>query len=446
MDPLGPELDGCDRFAASDRLRSIAHRIIPGGAHTYAKGDDQYPVRSPGFIVRGSGCRVVDVDGNEFVEYGSGARSIVLGHADARVNEAVAAANAAGSNFARPSVLEVEAAQDILTLFPHHDMVKFAKNGSDATTAAVRLARAATGRDMVAVCRDHPFFSTDDWFIGTTAMAAGIPQDTRDAVVGFSYGDLADLEALFLTYPGRIAAVVLEPETETRPHPGYLSGVASRCRAAGAVFVLDEIITGFRFHRAGVQTEIGVVPDLTTLGKALGNGYAVSALLGRRDLMELGGIDHDRERVFLLSTTHGAESGGLAAARTVMRIQREEAVIETLYRQGSLLRTGVNDLVAAAGLTGYVGVAGRTCNLVYVTKDREGRRSQAYRSLFMQELIRGGVLGPSFVLNTSHDASALDQTFRAVEQALVVYARALEDGVEPFLTGRPVQPVFRPRC
>src|SRR5262245_21368681 len=159
-------------YQVSDRLRAIAHRLIPGGCHTYAKGDDQYPILAPGFIARGSGCRVWDVDGNEYIEYGMGNRTVGLGHAYPAIIEAVQRELARGSNFTRPAEIEVECAEEFLSLIEGAEMVKFCKNGSDATSGAVRLARAYTGRDLIARCADHPFFSTDDWFIGSTEIDA----------------------------------------------------------------------------------------------------------------------------------------------------------------------------------------------------------------------------------------------------------------------------------
>src|SRR3972149_4962766 len=195
-------------FEKSRQLRQKSHSIIPGGCHTYAKGDDQYPVEAPGFIVRGKGCHVWDEDGNEFIEYGMGLRTVTLGHAYKPVVNAAYKQMQLGSNFTRPSPIEVECAEAILNLIQGADMVKFAKNGSDVTTAAVKLARAYTGKDMVAVCAEHGFFSTDDWFIGRTEMNAGIPQAVRDLTVAFHYNDLDSGRELFATDPGRVACLL----------------------------------------------------------------------------------------------------------------------------------------------------------------------------------------------------------------------------------------------
>src|SRR5579864_5495008 len=198
-------------FDRSITLRQKAHALIPGGAHTYAKGDDQYPIESPGFIARGEGCHVWDVDGNEFIEYGMGLRAVTLGHGYRPVAEAAFHAMLQGGNFTRPAALEVECAELIASLFEAADMVKFAKNGSDVTSAAVKLARAYTGRDLVGICASQPFFSTDDWFIGSTPMAAGIPESTRALTKTFKFNDLSSVEQLFAAYPDQIACLIMEP-------------------------------------------------------------------------------------------------------------------------------------------------------------------------------------------------------------------------------------------
>jgi glutamate-1-semialdehyde 2,1-aminomutase len=427
-------------FTASNEANKRLHDMVPGGAHTYAKGEDQYPAGMAPVIERGRGARVWDVDGNSYIEYGSGLRSVSLGHAHPRVTEAVTKQLSLGSNFVRPSILELEAAQRFLSTVPTADMVKFAKNGSDVTTAAIRLARAATGRQVVALCRDQPFFSTDDWFIGTTAMNAGIP--AQDLVVTFPYGDLAATERLFSSV--EVACVVLEAATQTDPPEGYLKGLRDLCTVHGVVLVFDEMITGFRWSEAGAQGLYGVTPDLSTFGKALGNGFAVSALAGKRDLMELGGLRDSRERVFLLSTTHGAETHSLAAAMAVMETYVEEGITEQLHSLGTRLAAGVREVATYMGVADHVVVRGRPSNLVFATLDAEGKPSQEYRTLFMRQLITHGVVGPSFVVSAALTDADIDQTLFAVKKACEVYRDALDSGdPAPWLGGRPVKPVFR---
>jgi glutamate-1-semialdehyde 2,1-aminomutase len=433
-----------ERFSRSDRLRRRAHQIIPGGAHTYAKGDDQYPVLAPGFVARGAGCRVWDVDGNEFIEYGMGNRAVGLGHAFPRVVEAARRALDGGCNFTRPSPLEVECAETFLDIISGAEMVKFCKDGSDATSGAIRLARAYTGRDLVAICGDHPFFSTDDWFIGTTPVDAGVPETVRRLTLKFRYNDLESARALFAEHPGEIAAVILEGARAEEPRNDFLGQLRQLAHDHGALFVLDEMITGFRWSVGGAQETYGVEPDLSCFGKAIGNGFSVSALAGKREFMRLGGLDHvDRPRVFLLSTTHGAETHALAAAAETMRVYRDEPVIDHLYAMGRLLRDGIEEAVARHGLKAHVQVVGRPSCLAYTSLDAELRPSQAFRSLLLQETIRRGVLAPSLVVSYSHRPSDIAQTVEAFDGALGVYARALGEGAAKHLFGRPSEVVYR---
>ncbi|MFI6546713.1 glutamate-1-semialdehyde 2,1-aminomutase [Streptomyces prunicolor] len=425
---------------ANERL----HAMIPGGAHTYAKGDDQYPENLAPVISHGSGAHVWDVDGNRYIEYGSGLRSVSLGHAHPRVLEAVRRELDRGSNFVRPSIVEVAAAERFLATVPTAEMVKFAKNGSDATSAAVRLARAATGRTRVALCSDHPFFSVDDWFIGTTPMSAGIPSTTTDLIASFPYGDLAATEEMLTRYPDEIACLILEPATATEPPPAYLAGLRELADRYGCVLIFDEMITGFRWSEAGAQGLYGVVPDLSTFGKALGNGFAVSALAGRRDLMERGGLRHSGDRVFLLSTTHGAETHSLAAAMAVQTTYVEEGVTARLHALGERLAAGVREVADGMGVGDHLVVRGRASNLVFATLDENGQPSQQYRTLFLRRLLAGGVLAPSFVVSNALDDEDIDRTVDVVAEACAVYRKALDAAdPTPWLVGRPVKPVFR---
>ena len=431
-------------FKQSNRLRLKAHRLIPGGAHTYAKGDDQYPILSPGFIARGQGAHVWDVDGNEYVEYGMGNRAVGLGHAFPEVLEAARAELEHGCNFTRPAAIEVACAEALLGVLPNAEMVKFCKDGSDATSGAVRLARAYTGRDMVAICSDHPFFSTDDWFIGSTVMNAGIPAQVQALTVGFRYGDLESARALFDSHPGRIACVIMEAARMEDPPAGYLQAMVDLCHARGALFILDEMITGFRWGLDGAQGVYGLDPDLSCFGKALANGFSVSALAGKREFMRLGGLEHtDRPRVFVLSTTHGAETHALAACIANIGVYRREPVIEHLDAIGSRLRAALEEVIATHGLQAHVKVLGKPCNMVLASTDPDGKPSQGYRSLLLQEMIARGVLCPSLVVSYSHTDDDVARTADALDGALRVYARALEDGYARHLVGRPSRIVYR---
>ncbi|MGN7132787.1 glutamate-1-semialdehyde 2,1-aminomutase [Rhodococcoides corynebacterioides] len=423
----------------STALQDRLHRLVPGGAHTYARGSDQYPEGLAPVLTRGAGARVWDVDDRCYVEYGMGLRSVTLGHGHPAVVAAVTEAVAAGTNFSRPTALEVAAAEDFLRTVPTAEMVKFAKNGSDTTTAAVRLARAATGRTDVAVCR-QPFFSVDDWFIGTTEMNAGIP---ASPVHPFPYNDADALDRLLTEHD--IACVVMEAAGAlAEPEPGYLDSVRALCDRHGAVLVFDEMITGFRWAAGGAQSVYGVTPDLSCWGKAMGNGVPISALAGRRDLMELGGLNTDVDRVFLLSTTHGPETLGLAAFRAVVRTYETEDPVGAMERAGTRLTDAVTQVCVDAGIGDHVRVLGRPSCAIFTTLDATGAPSQAFRTLFLQELILRGVLGQSFVVSAAHTEEDVDHTVDAVRGAAEVYRRALDAGsVDGLLRGRPVAPAIR---
>lgn len=431
--------------AASVAHARRAHDVIPGGAHTYAKGDDQFPEDLAPIIARGQGCCVWDLDGNKYLEFGSGLRSVTLGHGCRPICDAAFRATLGGTNFARPAAIELRAAEALLALVPGAEMCKFAKHGSDATTAAVKLARAATGRTKVAVCADHPFFSVDDWFICTTECDAGIPASTRADTVGFRYNDLASLEKVL--DEGDVACVILEAEKDEAPRDGFLHKVRELCTRRGALMVVDEIINGFRLSAGGGAALHGVVPDLTCWGKALANGFAVSALLGRREVMELGGIRQtDADRAFLLSTTHGGDTGGLAACLATIEQYRQRDVCANLAATGARLRDALATVARDAGVAAFWQVTGHPANLVFVTKDAAGQRSQKMRTLFLQELLKRGVLAPSLVVSEPMGEREIDHAAWAVGEALGVYRAALEDGPERFLQGRPVKPVFRRRA
>lgn len=432
-------------FEASTAHAAAAHDLIPGGSHTYAKGDDQYPAGMAPVIERGLGCRVWDIDGNEFVEFGNGLRSTTLGHRFEPVLRTVREHLDLGLNFVRPHRIEREAAERLVDLIPSAEMVKFGINGSDATTAAVRLARAFTNREMVAVCRQHPFLSTDDWFIVSTPMSAGIPKATERLTVKFNYNDLADLAALFETFPGEIAAVVMEAETVEPPADGYFAGLRRLCDEHGALLILDEIITGFRWHERGAQFVYGIEPDLCVFGKGLGNGFPVSALAGRADIMRLGGFVDDADRVFVLSQTAGGQPWALAAMLTVIDTYQRDHIAERLHQIGAQLRYGIEQVVAEAGLSSHFQLRGRDCNLVYAALDDQGRPSQEFRTLVLQELIERGILAPSFVVCAAHDESAISQTIDAVAELMPIYRRALQDGVAGLVRGRSVRPAIRAR-
>ena len=440
-----------------DRLK----RAIPGGAHTYSRGADQFPANAPAILARGEGAYVWDASNQRYLDYGMALRAVTLGYAEPRVNAAAIRQIDLGNNLTRPSLIELEAAEQLINLIPSVEMVKFAKNGSNVTTAALKIARAYTGRTLVCIPRQHPFFSFDDWFIGTTPVKRGIPQDGAVSTLVFDYNDLSSLQRQFDENPGKIAAVMLEPATTIVPSPfiannlehqlphadgerNFLQEVESLCRREGALFVLDEMITGFRWHLRGAQTYFGVTPDLCTFGKGMANGFSVAAVGGRREVMEVGSIERrGAERTFLLSSTHGGEMCSLGAFVEAARIYEDEAVCRYLWEYGAQLKEGLSAIADDAGVGSFFFLDGPAISLNYITRDADGLASMRFRALFAQEMLKQGVMMPWIAISTAHGPMELDHTLSAARQALAIYRKALENGVDQYLQGEELRPVFR---
>jgi glutamate-1-semialdehyde 2,1-aminomutase len=419
-------------------------KAIPGGAHTYSRGYDQYPSNAPQILTSGKGAYIYDPAGNKYLDYGMALRAVNLGYAEDEIDAAAIEQIKNGNNLTRPSLIELEAAELFVDLIDSVDMVKFTKNGSTAVSAAVKLSRAYTGRELVARCAEQPFFSYDDWFIGSTPLTRGIPKETIENTKMFSYNDIASLEALIAKYPGQFACVVLEPAATEEPKDGFLQRVQELCHEHGIVFVLDEMITGFRWHMKGAQHLYGVKPDLCTFGKAMANGFAVACVAGKREIMELGSIEFEgRERVFLLSTTHGAEMCGLGAFVATTRFMQRHNVVEHLWDYGRKLTAMMQSKAEEHGISNNFKVGGIPCSPYYLTLDASGANSLPLRTLYSQEMIRNGVLMPWIALSYRHGAEELAFTERAIDQTFAVYRKALEEGVDKYLQSPVIKPVFR---
>jgi glutamate-1-semialdehyde 2,1-aminomutase len=445
----------------SDRLNSV----IPGGAHTYSRGDDQYPFNAPQILEGGKGCEVWSPDGRRFLDYGMALRAVSIGYAEPEINAAAIRAIELGNNLTRASVIELEAAELLVSMIDSMDMVKFTKNGSTATSAAVKLARAYTGRELVARCAQQPFFSYDDWFIGSTPLTKGIPLGSIELTKTFEYNNIQSLEKLISEYPDQIACVILEPAALECPKTSddqggccgaypcsrfpsqtenYLQKVEKLCRKHGIIFILDEMITGFRWHMKGAQHVYGVTPDLTTFGKAMANGFSVAAVGGRREIMELGAINRPgQERLFLLSTTHGAEMSGLAAFIATMNFMGRHNVVEHLWKYGSQVVEVINQEATKLGIANHFYAAGPAVNPYFATVTDLGEPWFELRTLFAQEMIRHGILIPCMAFSYRHGERELERTKMALIEALSICALAIRDGVGKYLVGPTIKPVFR---
>ncbi|MEK7655924.1 MAG: glutamate-1-semialdehyde 2,1-aminomutase [Patescibacteria group bacterium] len=426
----------------------IKHRqdLIPGGAHTYSKGDDQFPAVAPSAIVRGQGAYVWGSDEKKYLDWCMGLRSVSLGHVFPEINEAVKKQMEEGTNFGRPHIMEYVLADRLVNLLPNVEMVKYAKNGSTVTTAATKLARAYTGRKYIAVCVEHPFFSYDDWFIGTTACDSGIPEEIKQLTLRFNYNKIDTLRQLFEQHPTDIACVIMEVITTEEPQENFLIQVQDLCRKYGAVFILDEMITGFRWSLTGATPHYNLTPDLITYGKGIANGYSLAVLGGRKEIMQLGGIKHDKPRVFLISTTHGAETISLAAAFAAIKFMEENKVQEHFWKWGAVLKQGLENLIKQHGLNQNVKVIGFPPNLSMSFADISGIASPVLRTFFLQEVVKRGILFQGyFAISFSHGEKEIETTLHVFDEALGVYRQILDEGGDfaHRLIGESCKPVFR---
>lgn len=440
-------------FSKSNIYRSTIHKLIPGGAHTYSKGDDQFPLLSPAAISHGKGAYVWDIDGNQFLDCSMGLTSVSLGHAYEPVLEAVKQELDKGVNFQRPSTLEKETAQKFLSLVPQHDMIKFAKNGSIVTTAAVKLARAFTGRKFVAIPGDHPFYSYDDWFIGTTACNKGVPNELTELSVTFKSCDIESLKQLFEKYPGQIACVITEPEKSPcgngcncKQSPAvFLKEAIDLAHQEGALFIIDEMVSGFKSAFPGSMTKYDLKPDMATWGKGIANGFSFCALTGTKEIMELGGITNiGEEKVFLISTTHGGETHAMAAANANIDVFQQQHVVKHNHQIGDALILGCQEAIITAGASHLVDVIPCNWLVAFNFKDSQGQVSATMRTLAMQEMIKRGILfqgafSPCF----SHSLDDVAYFVEAFSQTLLVLQEAEKVGVENILVGEAAKPVFR---
>jgi glutamate-1-semialdehyde aminotransferase len=391
---------------------------------------------APTYLRRGRGARVQDVDGRWYLDFPMALGPIVLGHAHEQVNAAIARQLEDGITFTLPHPLEVEVAERIRAAVPCAERVRFAKSGSDATSAAIRLARAVTGRDRVIVAGYHGWH---DWYIASTSRRRGVPRSTQELVEAVPAWELAALDAALERHAGQLACVIVEPVGTREPAEGELQAIVERARRHGALAVFDEVISGFRLAPGGAQERYGAEPDLACFGKALGNGMPISALAGRAEAMEV------LEEVFF-SGTHGGETLSLAAAAATLDVMASEPVHEHLWRLGARLQDGVREQIRRHDLEDWVSCGGAApWTLVTVREPHPAGGSLPAKSLLQQEMLRRGVLynGSNFV-SYAHSEADVDEAVAAYGAAFERLAAALPDDVEAHLDGPPVSQVFRP--
>ena len=423
-------------LSCSQELLDRARRRIPSCTQTFSKGYTQFVQGvSPIFIERGEGGFVYDVDGNKFVDYPLGLGAIVIGHCHPEVDEAVIAQVRKGASHSLPHRIEVELAEKLCEIIPCAEMVRFGKNGSDATAGAVRVARSITGKEKILCCGYHGW---QDWYIGTTSRHTGIPRAVRDLTFPFPYNDMSSLERLFDEHDDQIAAVIMEPVGTVAPEDGYLLQVRELAHRHGALLIFDEIVTGFRLSLGGAQQYFGVMPDLACIGKGMGNGYPISAVVGRRDIME----EFDNS---FFSFTFGGEAVSIAAAMATLTIMERDNVISHMWILGRKLKDAYNYLTRQYRLEKYTYCQGFPPKASVFFKDQSGNESLLYKSIFQQECIKHGVLF------NGHQLNCLMRTDQDVEYTITVYNEAFQtlqkayNSEEPdtFLKGKMIDPVFR---
>lgn len=426
------------RYANSETQLKRARETIPLGAQTFSKSITQFPLGvSPYFAARAQGSRIWDVDGNEYIDFINALNAVTLGYCDPDVDRAVAKQLSEGTIYSLSHTLESEVAELICASVPSAEMVRFGKNGSDATAGAVRVARAYTGRDHVLTCGYHGW---QDWYIGSTTRDKGVPQATRDLVHVFTYNDLSSLQSLLKEFEGKVAAVIMEPMNVTEPKPGFLESVKSAAHDAGALLIFDETITGFRLANGGGQEKFNVIPDLTTLGKGLANGFPLSAVCGRRDVMM------EMEEVFF-SFTMGGEALSLAAAKAVMEKMQREPVVDTLRQRGSFLSAGVVDRIKRHGLSSILSISGDPTWSFLTFKDFEAVASFELKTLFLQEIFARGILClGTHNMSYAHTQEDVERLLEVYDEVFPILASAAKDGaVRQYLKCEPLKPLFKVR-
>lgn len=425
-------------FKKSVEMLERAERVIPLGSQTFSKSKTQFAIgSSPLFVTHGKGSRIWDVDGNEYIDYINSLAAVILGYDDPDVRKAVDAQMKNGVVFSLPTPLETELAEELRGLFPCAEMARFGKNGSDATAGAIRVARAHTGRDRVAVCGYHGW---QDWYIGSTTRNKGVPQAVRDLTHTFQYNNPASLHDLFKKYPGEFAAVIMEPMGAVDPVPGFHQEIQDLCRKNGTLLVFDEVVSGFRYHMGGAQSMLGVTPDLAAIGKSMANGFPVSAVIGKAEYM------HEMEEIFF-SFTFGGETISITAALATIRKMKRENVVDALWASGEILMRGVKECVKRHGLEDALEVGGKPCWQILMFKDARGINLWDIKSLFLQEMFARGILIiGTHNMSFAHTAEDIKATLAAYDEVLGIVADALKrNAVASMLKASPVRPLFSVR-
>ena len=395
-------------YKKSEQLLDRALNSIPLASQTFSKSLTQYPRGvSPFFIEKGKGARIWDVDGNEYVDFVNSLAAVTLGYCDKDVDEAVQEQMKSGVTFSLPHKLEMEVAEKLIEIIPCAEKVRFAKNGTDATSAAIRIARAYTGKEHIAVCGYHGW---QDWYIGSTTRDLGVPQSVKELTHKFEYNNIESLEKIFQEQ--KLACVIMEPMNIEYPKDDFLKGVKELAHKNNALLILDETVTGFRYSLGGAQELFGVTPDLATFGKGMANGYPLSAVVGSNEVMQ------KVEDIFF-SGTFGGETLSLAAASKIIDKYKKEQVIEHFSEVGSYLLEKLNQLINDKNLGDIFRTSGHPSWSFLHIKEQEKYNTFEIKTFFLQEMFKRGILTLG-----SHNIS-FSHTKEIVDQLLDVYTEVL---------------------
>ncbi|WP_017221081.1 aminotransferase class III-fold pyridoxal phosphate-dependent enzyme [Moritella dasanensis] len=426
------------RYKVSEQLLARALETIPLASQTFSKSTVQFPVgAAPLFLEKGAGSKVWDVDGNEYLDFMSALLCVSIGYADEDVTNAVCDQIKTGVSFSLPHRLEMEVAEQLVDLIPCAEKVRFGKNGSDATSAAIRLARAYTNKDMVLVCGYHGW---QDWYIGSTTRSLGVPKSTAELTKVFKYNDIDSLSDLVKAHQGKIAAIIMEPMNVAFPAPGYLKAVQQIAKEEGAVFIFDETITGCRFAKGGAQEYFGITPDLATFGKGLANGFPLSAVVGKTEIMDL------MEDIFF-SGTFGGETASLAAAKVVLDKVDKLNVPAVLSATGEYLLEELNALIKELACEFFLSTAGHPSWSFLLIADAANYTSYEIKTLFMQEMLKRGILTlGTHNISYSHSRKDIDTLINCYKEVLPILKVALENkDLLSKLECEPLVPLFKVR-
>jgi glutamate-1-semialdehyde 2,1-aminomutase len=425
-------------FEESSRFLLKAEKIIPLGSQTFSKSYVQYPQGvSPLFAKGAKGAKVWDIDGNAYVDLVNSLAAITAGYKNRKVDRAVNKQLRKGVIYSLPGSLEFDVAEKICELVPSAEMVRFAKNGTDATSAAIRLARAFTGKKHIAICGYHGW---QDWFIGTTSRNKGVPKEVSDLSHTFQYNNINSLEEIFSEFPGQIAAVILEPMTKEFPKNDFLKRVKDLTKQNNSILVFDETITGFRFAEGGAQELFNVVPDLTTLGKGIANGYPLSAIVGNREIMS------EMKEIFF-SGTFGGELLSLAAANVMLDMHLNRKIVPKLIQIGDEINNKVTALIEQHNLSNLLNIQGHSSWKILSWSGNDRYSIDQIRTLFLQEMLSKGVLIiGSHNISTAMTSRNITKVVDAYDQSLQVISKGLrEERLEKLLRTPPVVPLFQVR-